>query len=312
MSTSPGTTRNTAYADAASLRRLRLSIGRRLDGLLQGENLAGRPGPGSEPADARPYGPGDDVRRIDWSATARTLELQVRTTVAERELETTVLVDGSASMDLGSSRMEKRALALAATAAVAHLTDGPGNRLGGVLLGADGLKVLQPRGGRKAQLALLHAVNGLGRAEPGARTPTLLEGIHRLEQPVRRRGLAVVISDFAGDPAVWMRSLRRLSQRHHVMALELLDPRDLSLPAVGYLRLVDPESGRELEIQTSKAEVRRRFAAAAVTRRNDIAAALLSSGAEHVRLQTDRDWLTDFARHIASRKKGRPAVRSIA
>lgn len=302
----------TPYADAASLRRLRLSIGRRLDGLLHGDNLAGRPGPGSEPADARPYGPGDDVRRIDWSATARTQELQVRTTVAERELETTVLVDGSASMDLGSSRMEKRALALAAVAAIAHLTDGPGNRLGAILLGAGGLKVIPPRGGRQAQLALLHTVNGLGRAEPGAPTPSLVNGIHRLEQPVRRRGLAVIISDFGGDPAIWSASLRRLSQRHHVIALELIDPRDLTLPAVGVLRLLDPESGRELEVQTSKAALRERYARAALARRNDIAAALLASGAEHVRLQTDRDWLTDFARHVAIRKRGRPAVRGIA
>lgn len=300
------------YADAAALRRLRLSVGRRLDGLLQGENLAGRPGPGSEPADARPYGPGDDVRRIDWSATARTQELQVRTTVAERELETTVLVDGSASMDLGSSRMEKRQLALAAVAAVAHLTDGPGNRLGGMLLGRDGLAVIPPRGGRAAQLALLHAVDGLRRAEPGVATPTLLAGIHRLELPVRRRGLAVIVSDFGGDPALWARSLRRLSHRHHVLALELLDPRDLTLPSVGVLRLVDPESGRELEVATTSAKLRGRFAAAAAGRRNAVAAALLAAGAEHVRLRTDRDWLVDLARHVAGRRRGRPAVREIA
>ena len=97
---------------------------RRLDGLLQGNHLGLVPGPGSEPGEARPYQPGDDVRRMDWAVTARTTEPHVRQTVADRELETWVVVDLSPSLDFGTAACEKRDLAVAALAAVAHLTAG--------------------------------------------------------------------------------------------------------------------------------------------------------------------------------------------
>src|SRR5690606_39028922 len=112
----------------AALRTLELTVRHRLDGLLQGNHLGLVPGPGSEPGDARAYVPGGDVRRMDWSVTARTTQAHIRQSVADRELETWVLVDLSASLDFGTVGCEKRDLAVAAVAAVGHLTSGGGNR----------------------------------------------------------------------------------------------------------------------------------------------------------------------------------------
>jgi hypothetical protein len=75
-------TADPARLDAA-LATLELTVRRRLDGLLQGNHLGLVPGPGTEPGDARPYNPGDDVRRMDWSVTARTTEPHIRQTVAD-------------------------------------------------------------------------------------------------------------------------------------------------------------------------------------------------------------------------------------
>src|ERR671914_715487 len=103
----------------------------------------------SEPDEARPYRPGqDDVRRMDWNVTARSLEPHVRTPLAERELETWALVDGSASMDFGTALSEKRDLATAIVAAVGLLADRPGNRLGvRVAYGSEVVRI-PPRPGR--------------------------------------------------------------------------------------------------------------------------------------------------------------------
>ncbi|MGH3914474.1 MAG: DUF58 domain-containing protein, partial [Pseudonocardiaceae bacterium] len=116
-----------------ALRALELTVARRLDGLLQGNHIGLVPGPGSEPGEARPYQPGDDVRRMDWAVTARTLEPHIRDTVADRELETWLAVDLSASLDFGTTDCDKRELAVAACAAVVHLTRGGGNRVGAVV-----------------------------------------------------------------------------------------------------------------------------------------------------------------------------------
>ena len=90
------------YASPAAVRRLALQVSTRLDGLLQGDHLGHLPGPGTEPAEARAYSPGDDVRRIDWAVTARTSTPHVRQSVAERELETTLLVDLTPSISFGT------------------------------------------------------------------------------------------------------------------------------------------------------------------------------------------------------------------
>jgi uncharacterized protein (DUF58 family) len=300
---------------ATSVRRLRLDVGRRLDGLLQGERLGFLPGPGTEPAEARAYAPGDDVRRMDWAVTARTGDPHVRQAVAERELETTLLVDLTPSMSFGTVRWEKRELALSVAAAVGHLTSGPGDRLGAVVLG-DGVRRLPARSGQAATLALLHVLSGT-RPPDGVRAPSLADGLQAVAVPPRRRGLVVVVSDLveagpADDEPSWAGPLRRLGQRHDVVVAEVLDPRELELPSVGVLRLVDPETGRSLEVQTSSARLRRRYAEAAGARRAQVAAAVRRSGAGHLVVRTDGDWLLALARFVSARRRLHAAGRRAA
>ena len=123
---------------AEILRRLEISVTRRLDGLLQGDHRGLTPGHGSEPGEIRAYQPGDDVRRIDWNVTARLGETHVRDSVADRELETWMLVDASASLAFGTATCEKRDLALAGVAATGFLTARTGNRIGAMTIGPNG------------------------------------------------------------------------------------------------------------------------------------------------------------------------------
>ena len=121
----------------AALRKLELTVRRKLDGVLHGDHLGLMPGPGSEPGESRIYQPGDDVRRMDWSVTARTTHPHVRQMIADRELETWLVVDMSASLDFGTTGCEKRDLAVAAAAAIAFLNSGGGNRIGAVIANGD-------------------------------------------------------------------------------------------------------------------------------------------------------------------------------
>ena len=296
-------------ASPAAVRRLALQVSTRLDGLLQGAHLGHLPGPGTEPADARAYSPGDDVRRIDWAVTARTGETHVRQTTAERELETNLLVDLSASMSFGTARSEKRDVAIALTAAVGHLASGPGDRVGAVVL-SDALRRLPARSGPLAVPALLHVLTTT-RPVQGA-GPSLAEGLQALASPPRRRGLVVVVSDLVGpvgaDPA-WVPPLRRLTSRHDVVVAEVVDPRELALPSVGTLRLVDPETGRHLEVPTGDRRVRERYAEAAAARRAALAEAVRAAGAGHLVVRTDADWLPALAAHLAARRRLRAAGR---
>jgi uncharacterized protein (DUF58 family) len=284
------------------LGRLQLLITRKLDGLLQGDYLGLLPGPGTESGESREYRPGDDVRRMDWPVTARTLVPHVRQTVADRELETWLAVDLSASLDFGTGRCLKRDLAIAAAASMAHLTVRGGNRIGAIVGSGDVLNRLPARPGRKDAQGLLRTIaltpTRPGRADLGAL-------IDKLNRPPRRRGLAVVISDFLAPVESWARPLRKVGVRHELLAVEVVDPRELELPDVGVMAFVDPETGAMHEVQTADTKFRRRYSEAAATQRAAIMSALRAAGAAHLRLRTDSDWLLDIVRFVAAQRHAR-------
>lgn len=289
-----------------SLRRLELTVTRRLDGMLRGQYAGFLAGAGSEIAGSREYRAGEDeVRRMDWAVTARTGLPHVRETIAERELCTWVLVDATPSMDFGTADMEKRDLAVAAVGAVGFLTAGAGNRLGALVVSTSGAHRFPARAGRAHLFGLLRLLEAVPRGAPGHAAP-LSDAITDLDRAVRRRGLVVVVSDFL-DPAPtsspWGRALRRLAMRHQVLAVEVTDPRELELPDVGLLTVVDPETGRRREISTRSRRLRARFAAAAAEQRETVRKTLAQAGVAHLALRTDRDWVADIVRHVYTQRR---------
>ncbi|WP_433226430.1 DUF58 domain-containing protein [Microtetraspora malaysiensis] len=289
-----------AASPELALRRLELTVVRRLDGLLHGNHQGLVPGPGSELGDTRVYVPGeDDVRRMDWAVTARTTVPHVRDLIADRELETWAVVDLSASMDFGTADMEKRDLVVSAVGAIGFLTGRVGDRFGAYILNGAEVRRHPARGGRPALYALLRrladAPRGAGAVDLGAAVESLAAAHHK-------RGLRVVVSDFLDDPDSWERPMRRLSSRHQVLAVEVIDPRELELPDVGLVAFHDPETGRTREVHLSR-RVRERYAVAAAMQREATRAALRRAGAAHLVLRTDRDWVADIVQFVLRQRR---------
>lgn len=283
------------------LRRLELTVTRRLDGLLRGQYAGLLPGAGTEIAGSREYRPGEDeVRRMDWAVTARTALPHVRETIADRELTVWVLVDATPSMDFGTAQVEKRELAVSAVAAVGFLTAGHGNRLGAMVLSPSGLRRFPARTGRAHLLGLLRTLLATPRGAPGP-APSLADALDSLHRALRQRGLVVVVSDFLDDG--WEFALRRLALRHQVIAVEVVDPRELTLPNVGVLTVVDPETGRRREVATASRRVRERFASAAAAQKEAVRVSMRRAGAAHLPLRTDRDWVADIVRHVYTQRR---------
>ncbi|MBI2709607.1 MAG: DUF58 domain-containing protein [Actinobacteria bacterium] len=286
----------------ATLRQLELRISRKLDGLIHGDHDGRVPGAGSDTGDGRAYQPGDDVRRIDWSLSARSADIQVRDTIAERELETWFVVDASASLDYGTARHEKRDLAVAVIAAFGFLATRAGNRTAAVVFDGERTDLVPPRAGRDAMLALLSRLQRRPRSGPGQ--ASLAAALRRVRHLARRRGLVVVVSDLL-DESDWAAELRALGATHDVVVAHLTDPREDELPPVGLLTLVDPETGQCREVQTASRRFRERYARAAASRRDATRAALRSSRAAHLEVGTDRDWLADVVRFVIARRRRR-------
>ncbi len=283
---------------AELLRTLELTITRRLDGALHGNHQGITPGHGSEPGEARLYQPGDDVRRIDWNVTARTQETHVRDQIADRDLEGWLIVDVSAAMRFGTTVADKSQAALVAAAAVGFLTARNQNRLGAVLVAGPHLKVVPPRFGRDQVRAVLANAatpppsEGLGRSD-------LSGAIDRVAVVGKRRGFVCVISDFAGD--AWVDPLARLGMRHDLLAISVHDPRELDVPPIGLVDLVDPSTGRHREVRVTAA-VQRRYAEAAAEEVERRRSAVRRAGAELIELATDGDWLAAIVSHVSRRR----------
>jgi uncharacterized protein (DUF58 family) len=277
----------------AFLRALELSIGRRMEGLLAGDYRSILLGDGTELAQVRPYVPGDDVRRIDWNVTARTRVPHVRVQLAERVLVTWLVIDTSASMQFGTGERRKADVAEGVALAVGHVATRRGNRLGVVTFGDSRPTATPPRQGRVGLLGLLATL----REEPDEEqvgATSLGEALRRTSALARQRSAVVVVSDFRG-PLDWRRALLDLSARHDVAAVEIRDPREQELPNAGALWLVDPETGRQLRVDTRSPRLRARFAAAAAEERAAVARVLSSSGTRHAVLTTSGDWLRALA-----------------
>jgi uncharacterized protein (DUF58 family) len=284
---------------------LELEVTHRLDGLIHGDFLGLAAGPGSEASDARRYTPGDDARRIDWNLTARAAELHTRVTEPDRELEMWIVADRSASLDFGTARCEKRDLVVAAAAAFGLRTIGHGNRVGLLVAGGDRLRTFPPRPDRPSLLGALSALNLSDRqAREPDRGADLESALAWLERTSRRRGVIVIISDFL-DTTPWPASVRRLVLRHDVVAVQVVDPRELELPSVGLLSMVDNETGRLVHVQTSSVRLRERYRAAALVRHEGIRSSFRAAGASHVVLSTDRDWVVDIARFLSEGRRRR-------
>lgn len=301
-------------APEAALRRLELTIVRRMEGFLHGDHRGLLPGPGSDTNDARVYVPGqDDVRKMDWAVTARTQVPHVRDTIADRELEVWALLDVTPSMNWGTEGVTKRDLGIAAIATIGFLTQQMGDRFGGLMMRPDKLTRIPARSGRMALYSLLRRMLTEPIVPDHSSGPyDLALGLESMARLQRRRGLRVVVSDFLSpgdtelDPNVepeWERPLRHLGVRNQVLCVEVADRRELEFPDVGDILIRDPESEFQRYVNTSDDAARARFDAAAAAQRERIRVAIRRAGAGHIALRTDRDWVYDIARFVLAYRR---------
>jgi uncharacterized protein (DUF58 family) len=285
------------------LQRLEWQVIRRLDGLLQGNYRSAFRGVGLDFLDLREYEPGDDVRHIDWNVTARMDTPFVRQYAEDRELTAWLLLDRSRSMGFGPiDRPKELVLAELATVFARMLTRG-GNRVGAVLFDGGIEETLQPRRTRNQVLTLARELMRPPGTESGGVTD-LTAVLEHAVGAIRRRSLVVLVSDFITGPG-WERPLLQLTERHEVVAIRLLDPREYDLPAGGVIVVEDAETGEQLVVDSSDAEFRHRLREAGEHREAELRAATKRAGVDIHEVSTADSLVQAMVRIVESRKRRR-------
>jgi uncharacterized protein (DUF58 family) len=281
------------------LRRLELPVMRRLEGLLQGDYKSPARGDGLDLADLREYQFHDDVRRIDWNATARLDVPYVRDYLEDREIPVWFLLDMSPSMMFEGVSVSKHAVLMEFAMLMCRLMLGRGNRTGAMIFSARVDRIIPTCGGRQQLLQILNTV-AAHRARPGA--TDLKQVLTDAAHVIHRRSLIFVVSDFI-SAAGWEQPLTRLAVRNDVVAVRLTDPLEVYLPDLGFMTFQDAESGEQLFVDTHDRGFRQRFAAAASEREETLRAIFEKAGVDVVELGTEDDVMDAMIRFAVLRKQ---------
>jgi uncharacterized protein (DUF58 family) len=240
---------------------------------------------------------GDDVRQIDPSATARAGEPYVRVHVPERTLTTWLVADISPSMAFGTAQRLKADVAEGAAQVVARLAVRRAGRVALMTFGAGPPELHRPRASKPGLVAVRRALSeGVSRDGRPDRH-ALAAALMRLGRVATQPGLVAIVSDFR-DQDDWTRPLGALRAKHSVFAIEVRDPREMSLPDVGRLAVVDPETGEHAQVDTSHPKLRRRFAAIEADGRARVARELRRLRVAHSVVSTEGDWLRELGRRL--------------
>ena len=304
---------------AARVRQIQIRTHRLVNTALSGGYRSTFRGQGIEFQEVRPYQPGDDVRSIDWNVTARTGEAFVKTYAEERELTLHLLVDTSPSMDFGSRRWTKREAAAQVAALIAYVAIQHQDRVGLTLFGEKPGLHLPARKGSKHVLRIVREVLAARTTPGGSDLAAMLE---QQLSTLHRRSLVFLFSDFpmpadshgargareSGEDPDWFEGLGRLSLRHDVIPVRVVDPLEQELPAAGLLSVAELEGAGRVELDSRSKVVRELWKGRARERRARLADLFARARVEWIDLNVGEDLadpLVAFFRRRLKRHGGR-------
>jgi uncharacterized protein (DUF58 family) len=192
------------------------------------------------------YQPGDDVRHIDWKVSARSREPMLKKYEEERELTVFLVVDVSGSESFGSSRKLKSEMAAEIAGMLAYAAVHTGDKVGVLLFGGKVEKIIPPKKGKQHILRVIRDILTFRSKTLGTDLKGALDAANRI---MKHSGVVFVISDFMAES--YDIALKRLARRHDVVAVSVLDERELEVPEIGQLVVTDPETGVDMWVDTS-------------------------------------------------------------
>ena len=248
-------------------------------------------------SEVREYQYGDDVRDIDWNVTARFNKPYVKVFEEERELTVMLLVDMSGSLDFGTSGMYKKDMVAEIAATLAFAAIQNNDKIGAVFFTDRIEKFIPPQKGRKHILYIIREVLGF---EPESQQTDLTVPLQYLTNAIKKRCTTFVLSDFI-EERDFKNALTIANRKHDVVAIQVYDRRVEELPDVGLMKMVDPETGKDVYVDTSSRRVRalhRKWWIESQVRLRDT---FSKSGVDSISVRTDQDYVKALMNLFAKR-----------
>jgi uncharacterized protein (DUF58 family) len=248
-------------------------------------------------SEVREYQYGDDVRDIDWNVTARFNKPYVKVFEEERELTVMLLVDMSGSLDFGTSGMYKKDMVAEIAATLAFAAIQNNDKIGAIFFTDRIEKFIPPQKGRKHILYIIREVLGF---EPESQLTDLTVPLQYLTNAIKKCCTTFILSDFI-EERDFKSALTIANRKHDVVAIQVYDRRVEELPDVGLMKMVDPETGKDVYVDTSSRRVRalhRKWWIESQVRLRDT---FTKSGVDSISVRTDQDYVKSLMNLFAKR-----------
>ena len=278
------------------IRRIEILTRRHVDETFAGQYQSVFKGRGMEFAEVREYAIGDDIRTIDWNVTARMGHPFVKQFTEERELTVILMVDLSASGIFGSQGISKRQVAAEVGAILAFSAIRTGDKVG-LILFTNRIELYVPPG--KGNRHGLRVIREMLSYKPEGRGTKLSEAFDFLGRVQKKKAVVFCISDFFDEG--FERSMDLASKRHDLIGVNILDPRELSIPNVGLIELEDAETGRPIWVDTGSSAFRRAYERRAQLRQENLNNALSKIGVDRISIRTDEEQTRPLVRFFKER-----------
>ena len=273
------------------VRRVELKTRGLSDRIFSGEYHSAFKGRGMAFSENREYMHGDEIRTIDWNVTARMGHPYVKVFEEERELTVFLVLDVSASQGTGSRGKSRRELVTELAAVLAFSAMGNNDKVGAILFSDRIERFIPPKKGRSH---VLRIIRELIEFTPTGRQTRMADALDHFVRAMKKRTICFLVSDFRD--VGFEDALRRAARRHDLVALRIEDPLDRRLPEVGWTRVQDPETGESSWLNTSRPQVRKRYAAAEHAREEGLRALFARSGVDAATLLTDAPYVEPLLR----------------
>jgi uncharacterized protein (DUF58 family) len=281
------------------LRQIHIRTSHQVTEVMTGEYKSAFKGQGMEFSEVREYLPGDDVRMIDWNVTARTGHPHVKRFVEERELTVMLMVDASSSGSFGSIERSKNEVAAELAALLAYSAVRSNDRVGLLIFTDQIERFVPPKKGRSHVLRVIREILFFNKPEHGA--TDIATALEYLQRVLVRRSVVFLISDFLCEG--YEKAMRLAAQKHDLIPVTITDPREVVLPPVGFLDLMDAETGERILVDTNDARVRKAYHYLGTTERADRTQLFRQMNTDVLDIQTDKSYVDSLVRFFKMRER---------
>lgn len=280
------------------VKRIEIATRGLVNEVFSGEYHSVFKGRGMEFAEVREYQIGDDIRNIDWNVTARSGHPYIKVFDEERELTVMLLVDVSSSGNFGTTNQMKGEVAAELCAVLAFSAIKNNDKVGLIIFSDKIEKFIPPRKGKQHVLRVIREILYF---KPEDSKTDLNVALEFLSRVIKRKSIVFLISDFLTEN--YEKSLQIANKKHDIISIDIIDPREVEMPSVGFLELEDAETGETIVLDTSNPTIRGNFYSQSREERENREKFFKSIGVDNINIKTDRSYVEPITRFFRMRAK---------